>query len=164
MFFSWTPAPRCCLSGHSSRVFQRKPSPALNLQSSWPYPKIPHSSATSSQHQKSCSWFMSWRHVFSQVVFTSISEPSLRFSHPFPPQIVSIDETKVIENVPDVLAGSIPRILLIPQESVNVTVINQKQWTQEQVPTFLLFLYVYFIWPMLFILHCFNDDWRGKTM
>uniref|UniRef100_A0A8C1E097 Si:ch211-188p14.4 n=1 Tax=Cyprinus carpio carpio TaxID=630221 RepID=A0A8C1E097_CYPCA len=47
-------------------------------------------------------------------------------------KIVSIDETKVIENVPDVLAGSIPRILLIPQESVNVTVINQKQWTQEQ--------------------------------
>lgn len=83
--------------------------------------------------------------MFSQVVVTSTSEPSLRFSHPFPPQIVSIDETKVIENVPDVLAGSIPRILLIPQESVNVTVINQKQWTQEQVPTFLLFLYVYFI-------------------
>ncbi|XP_043108915.1 uncharacterized protein LOC122354733 [Puntigrus tetrazona] len=47
-------------------------------------------------------------------------------------KIVSIDETKVIENVPDALAGSIPRILLIPQESVNVTLINQKQWTQEQ--------------------------------
>ncbi|KAK9981882.1 hypothetical protein ABG768_001405 [Culter alburnus] len=47
-------------------------------------------------------------------------------------KIVSIDETKVIENVPDALAGSIPRVLLVPQESVNVTLINQKQWTQEQ--------------------------------
>ncbi|KAF4117956.1 hypothetical protein G5714_000007 [Onychostoma macrolepis] len=47
-------------------------------------------------------------------------------------KIASVDETKVIENVPDALAGSIPRILLIPQESVNVTLINQKQWTQEQ--------------------------------
>ncbi|KAL0202208.1 hypothetical protein M9458_000226, partial [Cirrhinus mrigala] len=47
-------------------------------------------------------------------------------------KIVSIDETKVIENVPDALAGSIPRVLLIPQESVNVTLINQKHWTQEQ--------------------------------
>ncbi|XP_052402541.1 uncharacterized protein LOC127949398 [Carassius gibelio] len=47
-------------------------------------------------------------------------------------KIVSIDETKVIENVPDVLAGLIPRVLLIPQESVNITLINQKQWTQEQ--------------------------------
>lgn len=46
---------------------------------------------------------------------------------------MSIDETKVIENVPDALAGSIPRVLLVPQESVNVTLINQKQWTQEQV-------------------------------
>ncbi|XP_051764956.1 uncharacterized protein LOC127520644 [Ctenopharyngodon idella] len=47
-------------------------------------------------------------------------------------KIVSINETKVIENVPDALAGSIPRVLLVPQESVNVTLINQKQWTQEQ--------------------------------
>uniref|UniRef100_A0A671Q958 Uncharacterized LOC107678949 n=1 Tax=Sinocyclocheilus anshuiensis TaxID=1608454 RepID=A0A671Q958_9TELE len=47
-------------------------------------------------------------------------------------KIVSIDETKVIENVPDALAGSIPRVLLISQDSVNVTLINQKQWTQEQ--------------------------------
>lgn len=46
---------------------------------------------------------------------------------------MSINETKVIENVPDALAGSIPRVLLVPQESVNVTLINQKQWTQEQV-------------------------------
>ncbi|XP_016116111.1 uncharacterized protein, partial [Sinocyclocheilus grahami] len=47
-------------------------------------------------------------------------------------KIASIDETKVIENVPDALAGSIPRLLLIPQESVNVTLINLKLWKQEQ--------------------------------
>ncbi|KAG1925718.1 mesothelin isoform 1 preproprotein [Pimephales promelas] len=47
-------------------------------------------------------------------------------------KIVSIDESKVLENVPDVLAGSIPRVLLVPQESVNVTLINNKRWTQEQ--------------------------------
>ncbi|XP_051994003.1 uncharacterized protein LOC127651975 [Xyrauchen texanus] len=47
-------------------------------------------------------------------------------------KIVSIDETKVIENVPDVLAGSIPRVLLASLDSLNVTLINQKQWTQEQ--------------------------------
>ncbi|KAK7160943.1 hypothetical protein R3I94_003808 [Phoxinus phoxinus] len=47
-------------------------------------------------------------------------------------KIASIDETKVIENVPDVLAGSIPLVLLVPQESVNVTLINHKHWTQEQ--------------------------------
>ncbi len=151
MFFRSTQAPRCFLSGRSSRVFRRGPSPVLNLLSSWPSPKIQHSSATSSQHQKSYSWFMSWRYVFSQVTVTSTSEPSLRFSRPFPPQIVSIDETKVIENVPDALAGFIPRVLLIPQESVNITMINQKQWTPEQVPTFLRFFYVYFTWPCFYI-------------
>ncbi|XP_067298635.1 uncharacterized protein [Pseudorasbora parva] len=47
-------------------------------------------------------------------------------------KIVSIDKTKVIENVPDALAGSIPRVLLVPRESVNVTLVNNKQWTQDQ--------------------------------
>ncbi|XP_051560852.1 uncharacterized protein LOC127445100 isoform X6 [Myxocyprinus asiaticus] len=47
-------------------------------------------------------------------------------------KIVSIDTTKVIENVPDVLAGSIPRVLLTSQDLLNVTLINQKKWTQEQ--------------------------------
>ncbi|XP_016431576.1 uncharacterized protein LOC107758373 [Sinocyclocheilus rhinocerous] len=50
-------------------------------------------------------------------------------------KIASIDETKVIENVPDALAGSIPRLLLISQESVNVTLINLKLWKQEQINT-----------------------------
>ncbi|XP_055062347.2 uncharacterized protein [Misgurnus anguillicaudatus] len=47
-------------------------------------------------------------------------------------KIVSIDETRVIENVPDMLAGSIPRVLLLSQPSVNVTLANNKHWTHDQ--------------------------------
>ncbi|XP_056308517.1 uncharacterized protein LOC130220162 isoform X2 [Danio aesculapii] len=47
-------------------------------------------------------------------------------------QIVSIDDKQVLQNVPDQLASSIPPVLLAPQGSVNISLINQKQWTQEQ--------------------------------
>lgn len=50
---------------------------------------------------------------------------------------MSIDVTEVVQNVPDMLVGSIPRILLVSQDSVNVTLVNQKHWTHDQVPTFL---------------------------
>lgn len=53
-----------------------------------------------------------------------------------PPQLVSIDETKVVQNVPDMLAGSIPRVLLVSQSSTDVALINRKHWTHEQVPMF----------------------------
>uniref|UniRef100_A0A3B4D0E1 Uncharacterized protein n=1 Tax=Pygocentrus nattereri TaxID=42514 RepID=A0A3B4D0E1_PYGNA len=47
-------------------------------------------------------------------------------------QIVSIDQTKVVENVPDALAGYIPPVLLSSPTSVNVTLINKKSWRPEQ--------------------------------
>ncbi|TRY86165.1 hypothetical protein DNTS_030216 [Danionella cerebrum] len=52
----------------------------------------------------------------------------------FVQKIISVDERKVIENIPDALAGAIPTVLLVPQEStsVNLSLINQKQWKPEQ--------------------------------
>uniref|UniRef100_W5L5S6 Mesothelin a n=1 Tax=Astyanax mexicanus TaxID=7994 RepID=W5L5S6_ASTMX len=47
-------------------------------------------------------------------------------------QIVSVDQTKVVENVPDALASFIPPVLLSSPTSVNVTLINKKSWKQEQ--------------------------------
>ncbi|XP_049325839.1 serine-rich adhesin for platelets isoform X10 [Astyanax mexicanus] len=47
-------------------------------------------------------------------------------------QIVSVDQTKVVENVPDALASYIPPVLLSSPTSVNVTLINKKSWKQEQ--------------------------------
>ncbi|XP_036412851.1 LOW QUALITY PROTEIN: uncharacterized protein LOC118797682 [Colossoma macropomum] len=47
-------------------------------------------------------------------------------------KIVSVDQTKVVENVPDALAGYIPPVLLSSPTSVNVTLINKKSWRQEQ--------------------------------
>ncbi|KAA0721635.1 hypothetical protein E1301_Tti021717 [Triplophysa tibetana] len=47
-------------------------------------------------------------------------------------KLVSIDETKVVQNVPDMLASSIPRVFLVSQSSVNVTLINKKHWTHDQ--------------------------------
>ncbi|KAI7810605.1 uncharacterized protein LOC130553357 [Triplophysa rosa] len=60
-----------------------------------------------------------------------ISAPSI-VQHVYVMKLVSIDENKVIENVPDMLASSIPRVLLVSQSSVNVTLINQKHWTHDQ--------------------------------
>ncbi|XP_037399293.1 uncharacterized protein LOC108433603 isoform X3 [Pygocentrus nattereri] len=47
-------------------------------------------------------------------------------------KIVSVDQTKVVENVPDALAGYIPPVLLSSPTSVNVTLINKKSWRPEQ--------------------------------
>ncbi|XP_036413701.1 uncharacterized protein LOC118798377 [Colossoma macropomum] len=47
-------------------------------------------------------------------------------------KIVSVDQTKVVENIPDALAGYIPPVLLSSPTSVNVTIINNKSWRQEQ--------------------------------
>ncbi|XP_056622064.1 uncharacterized protein LOC130435436 [Triplophysa dalaica] len=47
-------------------------------------------------------------------------------------KLVSIDETKVVQNVPDMLASSIPRVFLVSQSSVNLTLINKKHWTHDQ--------------------------------
>ncbi|KAL7851871.1 hypothetical protein SRHO_G00176560, partial [Serrasalmus rhombeus] len=47
-------------------------------------------------------------------------------------KIVSVDQTKVVENVPDALAGFIPPVLLSSPTSVNVTIINKKSWRPEQ--------------------------------
>ncbi|XP_036412845.1 mesothelin-like protein [Colossoma macropomum] len=47
-------------------------------------------------------------------------------------KIVSVDQTKVVENVPNALAGYIPTVLLSSPTSVNVTLINMKSWRQEQ--------------------------------
>ncbi|KAL7845119.1 hypothetical protein AOLI_G00233110, partial [Acnodon oligacanthus] len=47
-------------------------------------------------------------------------------------KIVSVDQAKVVENVPDALAGYIPPVLLSSPTSVNVTLINKKSWRPEQ--------------------------------
>ncbi|XP_072513116.1 uncharacterized protein [Salminus brasiliensis] len=47
-------------------------------------------------------------------------------------QLVSVDQTKVVENVPDALAAYIPPVLLSSPTSVNVSLINKKNWRQEQ--------------------------------
>ncbi|KAI4875979.1 hypothetical protein NFI96_008583, partial [Prochilodus magdalenae] len=48
-------------------------------------------------------------------------------------EIVSVDQTKVVENVPDALAGYVPPVLLSSPTSVNVSLINKKSWRLEQV-------------------------------
>ncbi|KAI4888196.1 hypothetical protein NFI96_018638, partial [Prochilodus magdalenae] len=47
-------------------------------------------------------------------------------------KIVSIDESKVVQNVPDELAGYIPPVVLSTPIPVNVTLINKKSWKQDQ--------------------------------
>lgn len=45
---------------------------------------------------------------------------------------------KVVENVPDTLATVIPPYKLIfPEGTANVSIINQKSWTQDQVSAIL---------------------------
>uniref|UniRef100_A0AAY4B601 Mesothelin-like protein n=1 Tax=Denticeps clupeoides TaxID=299321 RepID=A0AAY4B601_9TELE len=50
-------------------------------------------------------------------------------------QIISIAQnvTNVLGNVPDALAGLIPRVLLVSSSAVDVAAINQKVWTSDQV-------------------------------
>ncbi|KAF7689148.1 hypothetical protein HF521_012501 [Silurus meridionalis] len=47
-------------------------------------------------------------------------------------QIITVDQTKVIENVPDALAMYIPVVLLTSVSFVDVSFINNKSWSQEQ--------------------------------
>ncbi|KAI5089688.1 hypothetical protein C0J45_19823 [Silurus meridionalis] len=48
-------------------------------------------------------------------------------------QIITVDQTKVIENVPDALAMYIPVVLLTSVSFVDVSFINNKSWSQEQL-------------------------------
>ncbi|KAI4885262.1 hypothetical protein NFI96_028558, partial [Prochilodus magdalenae] len=47
-------------------------------------------------------------------------------------KIISVDQTKVLENVPDVLAAYIPPVLLVFFKLVDVSVINKKSWSPQQ--------------------------------
>uniref|UniRef100_A0AAR2IJG9 Mesothelin a n=1 Tax=Pygocentrus nattereri TaxID=42514 RepID=A0AAR2IJG9_PYGNA len=47
-------------------------------------------------------------------------------------KIVSVDQNKVVENVPDALAAYIQPMLLAYLKVVNVTLINKKSWSQQQ--------------------------------
>ncbi|XP_053085694.1 uncharacterized protein LOC113525404 isoform X2 [Pangasianodon hypophthalmus] len=51
-------------------------------------------------------------------------------------QIISVDQTKVIENVPDALVMYIPVILLSSLSSVEVSLVNNKSWSHEQALMF----------------------------
>ncbi|XP_028827824.1 uncharacterized protein LOC114785602 [Denticeps clupeoides] len=53
-------------------------------------------------------------------------------------QIISIAQnvTNVLGNVPDALAGLIPRVLLVSSSAVDVAAINQKVWTSDQAVVF----------------------------
>ncbi|XP_036412853.1 LOW QUALITY PROTEIN: uncharacterized protein LOC118797684 [Colossoma macropomum] len=47
-------------------------------------------------------------------------------------KIVSVDQNKVVENVPDALAAFIQPVLLVYLKSINVLLINKKIWRQQQ--------------------------------
>ncbi|XP_046701245.1 uncharacterized protein LOC124382935 [Silurus meridionalis] len=47
-------------------------------------------------------------------------------------QIISVDQTKVIKNVPDALVMHIPLVLLSTVSSIEVSLINNKSWSHEQ--------------------------------
>ncbi|KAG9262907.1 mesothelin-like protein [Astyanax mexicanus] len=47
-------------------------------------------------------------------------------------KIISVDKTKVVQNVPDALAAYVPPVLLTNLKSVDVTLINNKSWSQQQ--------------------------------
>lgn len=56
-------------------------------------------------------------------------------------QIISVDQSpaKVVLNVPDVLAPEIPpAVLVFPKETADITVLNKKTWTQDQVSVWVL--------------------------
>lgn len=48
-------------------------------------------------------------------------------------KVISVDQTKVIENIPDALVMYIPLTLLTSLSSVDVSLINNKSWSHEQV-------------------------------
>uniref|UniRef100_A0A3B1KHQ4 Uncharacterized protein n=1 Tax=Astyanax mexicanus TaxID=7994 RepID=A0A3B1KHQ4_ASTMX len=47
-------------------------------------------------------------------------------------KIVSVDKTRVVQNVPDALAAYVPRVLLTNLRFITVTLINKKSWSQQQ--------------------------------
>ncbi|XP_037399296.1 uncharacterized protein LOC108414847 [Pygocentrus nattereri] len=63
---------------------------------------------------------------------TNILTAPVIFQETYVLKIVTIDQTKVVENVPDALAGFIPPVLLSSPTSVNITLINKKSWRPEQ--------------------------------
>ncbi|KAL6482496.1 hypothetical protein MHYP_G00105760 [Metynnis hypsauchen] len=63
---------------------------------------------------------------------TNILTAPVTLQETYVQKIVSVDQTKVVENVPDALAGYIPPVLLSSPTSVNVTLINKKSWRAEQ--------------------------------
>ncbi|XP_036413703.1 uncharacterized protein LOC118798378 [Colossoma macropomum] len=63
---------------------------------------------------------------------TNILSAPVTLQQTYVQKIVSVDQTKVVENVPDALAGYIPPVLLSSPTSVNITIINKKSWRQEQ--------------------------------
>uniref|UniRef100_A0A3B5QVA1 Uncharacterized protein n=1 Tax=Xiphophorus maculatus TaxID=8083 RepID=A0A3B5QVA1_XIPMA len=61
----------------------------------------------------------------------------------FVKKIISVDSSpaKVVENVPDALATEIPpSLLLFPEGTANITAINKKMWTADQVSVSCLIL------------------------
>lgn len=79
--------------------------------------------------------------LFSLSVYLSILFSSLflftSFSSPLPlfQQIISIDQsiTRLMVNVPDALAVSIPRVLLTSSSTTVISQIIQKTWKPQQV-------------------------------
>lgn len=56
-------------------------------------------------------------------------------------QIISVDQSpaNVVLNVPDVLAPEIPpAVLVFPKETADISVLNEKTWTQDQVSVWVL--------------------------
>ncbi|XP_066510539.1 uncharacterized protein [Hoplias malabaricus] len=47
-------------------------------------------------------------------------------------KIVSVNQTRVVQNVPDALAAYVPRVLLTQSRTINVSLINNKNWNQHQ--------------------------------
>ncbi|XP_049325519.1 uncharacterized protein LOC111196156 [Astyanax mexicanus] len=69
---------------------------------------------------------------YNPTFITNILSAPVILKETYVQQIVSVDQTKVVENVPDALASYIPPVILSSPTSVNVTLINKKSWRQEQ--------------------------------
>lgn len=89
----------------------------FSLCSGWYLPKMVQEQTTSQQQAGGFKVITNWRMCI--------------FLHFF--QIISLDQTKVIENVPDALVMYIPVVLLSSLSSVNVSLVNNKRWSHEQV-------------------------------
>ncbi|XP_058236849.1 uncharacterized protein LOC131347029 [Hemibagrus wyckioides] len=60
-----------------------------------------------------------------------ISAPVI-LQNTFVQKVISVDHSKVLENVPDALVMYIPLVLLTSLSSVDVSLINNKSWSHEQ--------------------------------